>query len=193
MSADKTTFHPDFVGPEVFEEAQPLHSALSPCATNAGPNAPKIRGRKRIDTTPFTLQWAAGFTDGEGCIFLFKQVYTKCPGRNPSYRLGFSITQNNLPVLEHFLKGLGVHGTIYGIKRTLGHNRQLYELKYTGINALNVIDALQPYLVRKQQEAQTALNYWSLAQGGKRPGPAGWPPSVLAARERYYRKLKSLK
>jgi hypothetical protein len=192
MNEDKIRFNPDFVGPGVFECAQPSVAVLAPCA-DTGSTAPTARGRKRNHPIPFSLPWAAGFTDGEGCIFIFKQVYTNSPGRNPTYRLGFSITQNNLPVLEHFLRGLGVHGKIYGSTRTLGHNRQLYELKYTGVNALKVIGALQPHLIRKQQEAQTALNYWRLAHGGKRPGPAGWPPSVLGARERYYKKLKSLK
>jgi hypothetical protein len=159
----------------------------APLAKESGP------GRRRRDGAEFSLQWAAGFTDGEGCIFVYKQPYTADPNRNPTYRLGFSITQNDREVLEHFQQGLGVHGAIYPVKRVVAHNRQIYELKYTGINAFKVISILQPHLIRKQMEAQTAIAYWVEGRGGEHPGPGGWSASINAVRERHCQKLKWLK
>jgi hypothetical protein len=178
MSQDK--FNSDFAAtPEAIEP--------STLAKRAGP------GRCRRLGAAFSLSWAAGFADGEGCIYIFKQPYAAFPNRHPTYRLGFSITQNDRQVLEHFKEGIGIHGGLYEVKRVLQHNRQIYELKYTGINALKVIAMLQPYLIRKQIEAQIALAYWTQGHGGEHPGPRGWPASIVAIRERLCQKLKSLK
>ena len=140
----------------------------------------------------FSVQWAAGFADGEGSICIVKQTYTD-PKRRFNYRLVFSIVQNNLQVLEQFLQGLGIAGAIYAVKRTLQHNKQVYTLNYSGVKALQVIAALEPYLVRKLPEAQAALAYWVHGLGGMHPGPKGWPSEVLSIRESYYQKLRRLK
>jgi hypothetical protein len=142
----------------------------------------------------FSLEWAAGFADGEGCISLAKQRYLNNPARGISYRLAFCIVQNDLQVLEHFQGGMGIPSRIYPVKRLMQHNRQIYTLNYTGKKALELIRTLQPYLVRKQLEAQAALDYWIEGQCGQRPkGMRSWPSDVIATRERYFQKLKTLK
>lgn len=156
------------------------------------PVVPGQAGRRQRAQAAFSLAWAAGFVDGEGCICLYKQRYPD-PRRKLAYRLGFSITQNDLQTLKHFQQGLGIPGGISEVKRRLQHNRQIYALNYTGVHALNVIALLQPHLIRKQLEPQTAIDYWREASGGQHPGPRGWPPAVIALRERFYQKLKSLK
>ena len=145
-----------------------------------------------IVTQRFSLAWAAGFADGEGCIHIFMQRYAD-PKRKKSYRLGFNIVQNDLPVLEHFRQVLNIAESIYKVKRLPSHRRQVYTLNCTGKSALRVIATLQPHLVRKQLEAQSALDYWRLGLGGAHPGRHGWPAHVIAIRERFYQKLKSLK
>lgn len=160
------------------------------CAGIASKTKP---GRCKRARPVFSLEWAAGFADGEGSIFIYKQPYRADPGRNSTYRLGFAITQNDLQVLEHFKEGLCVPSAIYPSRRSIQHNKQIYELRYTGVNALKAIVLLQPHLIRKQTEAQVAVQYWHQCGGGGHPGPAGWPPAIQALRERFYRKLKALK
>ena len=160
------------------------------CAGVASKTKP---GRSRRARPAFSLEWAAGFADGEASIFIYKQAYPADPGRNSAYRLGFAISQNDLQVLEHFKDGLGVHSAIYPSRRSLQHNKQVYELRYTGVNALKTIALLQPYLIRKQAEAQVAIQYWQRCGGGGHPGPAGWPAAIQALRERFCKKLKALK
>lgn len=149
-------------------------------------------GRGRRTPLAFSLEWAAGFADGEGCIHIFMQRYAD-PKRKKSYRLGFCISQNDLPVLEHFRHGLNIAEPIYKTKRRMQHNRQVYTLNCTGKSALRVIAMLEPHLVRKQLQARAALDYWRLGHGGAHPGRYGWPLSVIAIRERFYQKLKALK
>jgi hypothetical protein len=142
----------------------------------------------------FSLEWAAGFADGEGCISLAKQRYLNNPARGITYRLSFCIVQNDLQVLQHFKDGMGIHSKIYPVKRLMQHNRQIYTLNYSGVKALELIRTLQPYLFRKQLEAQAALDYWTEGQCGQHPrGRRQWPADVIAIRERYFQKLKTLK
>lgn len=151
-----------------------------------------IPGNGGIVKPPFTLAWAAGFVDGEGCISICKQRYQD-PRRKLTYRLCLSITQNNLEVLEHLRDGLGITDCIYKVKRKPQHNRQVYALNFNGKCALAVIIALYPYLIRKQPEAQTAIDFWRHGQCGKHPGPRGWSASVNAFRESCFKKMKALK
>lgn len=142
----------------------------------------------------FSLEWAAGFADGEGCISLAKQRYINNPARGVTYRLVFCIVQNDLQVLQHFKDGMGIHSKIYPVKRLMQHNRQIYTLNYSGVKALELIRTLKPYLFRKQLEAQAALDYWTEGQCGQHPrGMRKWPAEVIATRERYFQKLKTLK
>ncbi len=141
---------------------------------------------------PFSLAWAAGFVDGEGCIHVVKQRYLQSD-RNTTYRLRFCITQNNREVLEHFANGLGVAGHLYRTKRQVAHNKQIYVLTYDGRHAMEVIGRLKPYLVRKQMEACVAETFWTEGLAGQRSGPRGWPPEVIELRERCYWKLRNLK
>lgn len=140
----------------------------------------------------FSIEWAAGFADGEGCIHVAKQTY-KDAARKTTYRLRLCIEQNDREVLEHFRAGLGAHGVIYTKKRELGHNKQVYRLNYDGKHALQAIAALLPMLVRKRTEAIIALAFWTQGEAGRHFGPRGLPAHVAAIRERLYRKLRSLK
>ena len=142
---------------------------------------------------PYAVAWAAGFLDGEGCIHIAKQTYPAETGRNPVYRLRICITQNNLEALEVFRERVGVHANLYRVARTLGQNRQNYQLVYDGRYALALLNSVAPHLVRKRAEAMVAMAYWAEGQVGKRFGSKGLPAEVTEIRERSYRKLQKLK
>lgn len=189
MSGDKmdTNFGPVII-PSDLADCDAAQSTVPIGNTALHHQRPGTRGAKRL----FSLEWAAGFMDGEGCICIVTQRY-KDPSRSSTYRLTFSISQNDRQVLEHFQKGMGIPGGLFDVGRLVQHNKQVYTLNYTGANALKVIATLQPHLVRKQLEAQTAMAYWVQGQCGRHPGPKGWPPAVMAIRERFKQKLRSLK
>ena len=137
------------------------------------------------------LCWAAGFTDGEGCIHLSK---TRQPGRkHPTYRPRFDVSQNNREVLVIFRAILGEDAGLYANRRQVSQNRQTYSLVYSGAHALRAVAKLRPHLRRKQVEADVLLSYAELGRMGVHPGPDGYPPEVWAERERIYRKLRKLK
>lgn len=137
-----------------------------------------------------SLEWAAGMLDGDGCIAIVKQPFQQ---RKPIYRLVVSICQNCLQTLEHFRRCVGVDGAIYPVKRKLEHNKQVYNLNYSGPKALLVIRRLRAYLVRKRPEALVAISFCLNGQISRRFGPHGVPASVEAVRVSHYLKLRALK
>jgi hypothetical protein len=159
-------------------------------AALATPVAPRIFGAVR-EQQAFSIEWAAGFLDGEGCIHIARQTYRG--KRSATYVLRVYIVQNNREVLEHFRDGVGIDARIYKVKRLTAHNKQVYTLNFQGKKALALIATLAPHLVRKREEAQVAMTYWVEGRVGFRPGPKGLPPELVATRERLYLKLRSLK
>ena len=137
------------------------------------------------------LAWAAGFSDGEACISIARQRFAS--GRRATYRMRFDIGQNNREVLLHFQRSVGVPGRLYATKRTTVTNRQLYQLTYDGVRAHQVIQRLEPWLIRKRPEAIVALQYMTECRIGWHPGPTGFPESLWKLRESFYKKLKRMK
>ena len=142
------------------------------------------------DVPRHSLEWAAGMLDGDGCIAIVKQPFRT---RRPIYRLIVSICQNCLQTLEHFRRCVGVDGVIYAVKRKLEHNKQVYNLNYSGPKALLVIRRLRAYLVRKRPEALVAISFCLNGQISQRFGRHGVPPEVEAVRVAHYLKLRALK
>ena len=164
--------------------------APTPVALGHKPNAPNAFGSVRR-MPAFSIEWAAGFLDGEGCVHIARQTYRGT--RRDTFRLRVYIVQNNREVLEHFRDGVGIDARLYKVRRTAQHNKQVYTLNFEGKKAMALIALLMPHLIRKREEAQAAWVYWFDGKVGMRPGPKGLPPEIAALRERLYFKLRSLK
>jgi hypothetical protein len=168
-----------------------ITSAIAnPNAEQQAPVAPRIFGAPR-EKQRLSIEWAAGFLDGEGCIHIARQSYRG--KRRDTWRLRCYLVQNDLEVLEHFRAAVGIDAPIYKVRRTRQHNKQVYTLNFEGKKAMALVALLMPHLVRKREEAQTAMTYWVEGRVGKRWGPKGMPPEIAAFRERMYSKLRSLK
>lgn len=162
-------------------------------------NGPPRRSKIAVETSkdpllsgnPYQLGWAAGFLDGEGCIHIAKQRYLAA--RSDTYRLGVSLTQNDLDVLAHFRDVIGIDVPIFKVKLAPNHRRQCYTLNYSGKGALKLISMLSPHLRRKRLEAQAASDFWTEGRVGQHGGRKALDPEVVATRERFYLLLKQLK
>lgn len=158
------------------------HQSVAPCGIQ--PPAPD-----RQHT--LELAWCAGLFDGDGCVIISKQLQ---PGRkNLSYRLTLSVVQNCYSTIDHFRSILGLPHCLVEIRRTVQHNRQIYDLRFDGLHAVAALRLLQPCLIRKAIEAQVALEFWTAGSMGVLPGRNGLPTDVWATREKYFRKMKKLK
>lgn len=77
--------------------------------------------------------------------------------------------------------------------RTVDHNRQVYDLRYDGRHALAALRLMEPFLVRKKTEAQTAFAFYAEASMGVHPRSSSYALEVWVIRERYFKKMKKLK
>jgi hypothetical protein len=137
------------------------------------------------------LAWAGGFVDADGCIGIAKQKYK---GRDTiCHRLKLTIVQNDLEVLEQLQEIIGESSFISKMKRTLGMNKQPYQLVYDSKHALNAIRKIRPFLRRKHHEADVVEVMWVEGKMGQRPGKKGWPTKIYEIREKWAKKLSRLK
>lgn len=98
-----------------------------------------------------SLEYLAGFFDGEGCI-------TILDGHNTNaYYLVVSISQVNTKVLKHFAKQFG--GQIRGPIIPAGNRKPQYQWRIEAKLAENCIRQLNPYLINKSQHAKVALKF----------------------------------
>lgn len=150
--------------------------------------------RKPID--PVKLAWCAGFFDGEGCV----RICRRAASPNPVYSLEISISQNCTQTLERFKTWLGIdcgRSRIHTYTRTGRVRSDVYYLTYRSRNALRLLRALRPYLVRKRVEAEWGIVF---ARHVTKAQKLRWharkvPHSAaeIAARQRYYERLRALK
>jgi LAGLIDADG endonuclease len=136
--------------------------------------------------------YCAGLLDGEGCIHIARQLH-KTSRRGYTFRLRLSISQNHLGSLLDFQNLLCIEGRVYQVQRTKKQNRDCYQLCYDGERAREVIEVLHPYLLRKLEEADAALEFMRVCHVSRHFGPKGCPPEIWRERERFYRKLRNLK
>jgi hypothetical protein len=135
--------------------------------------------------------YAAGLTDGEGCVSIIKQAV---PGRkNPTYRLRLDMMQNDFATLVNYIHCVGVATKVRPVKRADGQNRQVWRIGYDGPQAYEVLSRLHRFLVRKKPESRTAMDFVEKGRIGLHPGCGGTPARYWKVREACYRKLKKLK
>lgn len=140
--------------------------------------------------------WVAGFIDGEGCIHIYKQKYkSRLTGEHGgiTHSLRISIGQNNLEVLERIIDILDIHAKIFKNKRNMGTNRQCYTLHINGKYALQTIELIKPYLVRKLPEALAAERFWEEGRKDLKTGRKPVPKAIMDIREWWYNKMRRMK
>lgn len=139
-----------------------------------------------------SLAYAAGMFDGDGCIHIARQKKLSAR-RGHIYRLVMNLAQNHLNTLIDFQNLVGVGGRIYMQKRTGSQNKDTFSLIYSGNAAADVIRRLQPFLLRKQDEAKVALEFQDDCEISRHFGPAGCPDELWERRKTLYQKLRDLK
>jgi hypothetical protein len=146
---------------------------------------------KRQQPSREHLMYAAGFTDGEGCISIVKQ---QLAGRSrPTYRLRLDLMQNDFRSLAIYVERVGVPAKVRPVKPHPSQNRQVWRVSYDGPQAYAAIRNLRPFLERKRREAEVAMDFVEKGRIGLHPGPKGTPNRLWKIREACFRKLRKLK
>lgn len=94
-----------------------------------------------------SLEWLAGFFDGEGYIGIY--------GRKRNWRLLAGIAQCNKEILTQIQTQFG--GCLYAkLRRSVKHN-QGWELRWSSQEAATLLKQLFPYLRIKREQAEFVL------------------------------------
>lgn len=137
------------------------------------------------------LGYAAGFIDADGCISAVEQTY---PNReHPSTRIRIDIVQNHHGVLKHIQDILDCGGHLNRMKRQSSQNRDCYQLTYDGWHAVEVLMKLRDLLERKKAEADACLHLFIDGQLSRGPGRKGLSPQIIAIRQMWVARIKSMK
>jgi len=105
-----------------------------------------------------TLEYVAGFVDGEGCI-----GFTRTGGKR-RYVPRISITNTNLEILYNLQSQFG--GCISRLSHRKINWKQGYHLTLTSRQAITFITRIEPFLQLKREQAQLIL-LWDLLRPGK--------------------------
>jgi hypothetical protein len=141
--------------------------------------------------TPQELSYAAGFVDGEGCITITKTQPTE--GDRPVYRLRLEVSQNCHHTLTMMVQRIGVPAKVRPMAPQKRQTRPSWRVIYDGPQAYAALRNLKPYLVRKQAEAELAIEFVEEGVASLRPGRKGTPEQIWKKREGICRRMRRLK
>ena len=98
-----------------------------------------------------TLGYLAGYLDADGSICISKKF------KQQSYFIAVSLVGCKRESLDLFVNYFSM-GNIYLSKEKRKENdRPVFRLQYTARQAKTVLEALEPYLILKQRQAQLAI------------------------------------
>lgn len=108
-----------------------------------------------------SIEWVAGFFDGEGCAKLGKQVKESNGKEYPHATLMLSQSgENGLAILEAIQKQFG--GKIYHHLKVGQHKatKNAYKLYWNTVEGILFLTKLIPHLKLKQHDCQAVLDYY---------------------------------
>lgn len=137
------------------------------------------------------LAWAAGFIDGEGCIYINKSMSKEIPNRRKTtqrYQLALTAVQSDIRPINK-LKDLFKAGSITEYDK--GAYKTQWVWKVSGLNAERVLRSIFPYLVVKKDQARVGLQHQELINSNISRKPRSI--ETISLFESFYIKLREMK
>lgn len=104
-----------------------------------------------MDNRDTILAYLAGIIDGEGCIYINTKKATAT--RRPGHTVVLTIVQKERGWLEMLQERTGFDGTMYTYNRA----SPVTAWRLTGKDAIEMLEAVLPYLTLKKNQAEGAL------------------------------------
>ena len=134
------------------------------------------------------LAYLAGILDGEGCLTVLKRKSKHSAGSIPNYAVNVIVCMTSESVtswLKDKVPGSWVSVTAGGSNK---RGRDVYRWVIPGIKAVELVKAVAPYLVEKQQQAELIVKMGEYISGrGKMP-----TPEQIEGKEQIYTALKAM-
>lgn len=139
-----------------------------------------------------SLEWFAGFFDGEGNAAIARSSSTPkalriSGSKSPVYNLLVAVSNTKENVLCLFRDKFG--GSISPIYKTNPHHSTIYRWTISGKKGLDFLNLVYPFLQIKNKEVEIARKFMALP---KSLGSHGVPLSLTQLRESYLREIKLL-
>lgn len=153
---------------------------------------PKYAAPLVIPSDTTKLAYLAGLIDGEGCIHIGRKYEG---GRSGAHALQVQVSNSDVRMMVWLSKEFG--GRVSPVKRTgpqsgYPRKRQMYVWVICAMNAAQILTAVYPYLVVKQDQADVALALRALFRPRGRVGRQ-MDPVIQGQREALRLKLVDLK
>lgn len=132
-----------------------------------------------------SLEWMAGFFDGEGWLDVHKTTTTK---GYTTWQLRAAITNTDRQLLEDFLEAFGGH--IYRRKKVKTHHRETFTWVVGNEIALPFLKVMLPHVRAERNKARIALGIEFQTQ--KRRGGHRAKDGYSARQERFYERMREL-
>jgi len=138
---------------------------------------------------PLDRAYLAGLIDGEGCISIAR-IAAGSPYANVRHVLRVDIQMSELEAIDHV-------ATLFQrkimVKQPATNMRKVaYRISWQANFALDLLEAVHPYLILKREQARVAMEFQLRATSARRTGRR-LTPEELEVRERYYLELRRLK
>ncbi|GAI09780.1 unnamed protein product [marine sediment metagenome] len=133
-----------------------------------------------------TLNYLAGFFDGEGCIYINKQKNVRNPKRSITYQGAVEVANTKKEQLLLFSKYFG--GKIrcyYDVDRPNGK----YFWRIVSRDAVKFCKVIKGYLLTKEEQAEVVIE---LHKTMKPRGNAHVPDDIIKYREQLYQEMRTL-
>ena|SRR3990167_6965356 len=143
-----------------------------------------------------SLQYLAGFVDGEGWIGVYRAIPNGLQQKSARYTLevGIGQTLKGQELFDYLEETYGGYVSFYQPKTKNAKAQCKYVV--TGDNALRLLEKIEPYLILKKEQANICIRFQREKSGlnkkfnnfrGKLV-----PPHITKKRESYYQALKLL-
>jgi hypothetical protein len=104
-----------------------------------------------------SIEYLAGYFDGEGTIGIQKRVGSKHRSNaTTSYQLTIKVANTYKPMLLEFQQRFGGHIAARGISKQFPNSRPIYDWSVTGDAARAFLVQITPYLLEKRSQAELA-------------------------------------
>lgn len=124
------------------------------------------RNEPTVEPSEADYWYAAGFTDGEGCISVLRSQPGKANkdrGWNPSWYPAVTISQVDRRPLDWHQERWG--GSVRPLSRRRGNERAAFEWRIVGQQAFRFLEGVLPMLKCKPEQAANAMKLQGLRAG----------------------------
>lgn len=122
-------------------------------------------------------QYAAGFFDGEGCVYCYKHKRWKSSQGTFDYQVRITVSNTNAEILRLLSEAYG--GSVHQMYSPKGNRRACWQWTIAARKALAFMERVSPFLIIKKNEVTKAMELQKRIISHQRQYVKGYQGSVI--------------